>query len=1487
MDPLVLAATAASIVEALSTDAWQQVRDRMVELFRRERPEEADNVSAELEEARELILAARGDANAHVEHELTVTFQRRLQDLTREGSSDDLNVLRLLTELLSSSPLVTAWNTAGIVGTPLLHLPSLLSTSSAVAAGEASAASTICLPAPTVFDRLGPARMLPRDVPTFTGRDEEMRELLEVAGSTDAPSVCLLHGMPGVGKTALAVHTAHRVSDRFRDGQLFINLRGHDPSDEPASPSQLLGSLLTAAGFAKDVQPESVHGRAGLWRSWLSSKRMMIILDDAADFGQVEPLLPGYPGCLTVVTSRVRLEAAEVTKSISVNELAPHLSALLFDRLLRHRASPGSTGNAQEVARLCGNLPLALVFAASVLLAHPTWQVPHLVKDLSSPSRRLTRLAGGHASISEVLNTSVRTLDDTERRFLRRLGMHPGPELEKRAAAVLADTTVEYADQCLDSLYRQSLLTEVSPGRFRMHVLLSSYCHTAPAEDFAETDGPADSGVEEEVRRRLVDYYRQTATAAYLLETQQESADALRASLPDHAPTLSGPSQAAAWLAAELDNLAACTQYSADHPEVVADLATVVIAYLLRRGDEGIGTARELIQAGDQRAASRRDVRAQALFAHLSGLLAIAESDIDGAVTHLERAVQISRDDNWTLGAARALYGLHLALRLNERYDQALSLLDEAAHLFARAGDPHGARKAYAHGASRQDETHLPARPHPLEQSPQTPVPVASLPAQDDFLTQLENLVLSVHAQHERRASRAQSDESSERAELPEPDAPRAVPPSDGGSGWEPPMARGAAGFPDDDDGREDADKDATAEDPTQHALPVDDLDAVDAQHINFWFTNTVSDDTPLRVAESRTGCFQVGPDHPENLAAGERVIPPDDIPAAGLDTRWIVSSTTCELTLPENAEPQARATVTVGGGGPQWNIEFSLRIPPHGESEERFVVVTPQEVGTARIDAVVMVDGDPYRELTIEFPVEETNVEPDDRPDTDISGDTASGSTSQTGGTDLPSQRPPTTEASTDDTRPLAAQGPRSLCPPRPHPRHRGSVQVRARQRVPARETALRPPLDWQRPTRRLSLWVNPPSAWWSSKVTGTPGQLTNTVPWAPAATASQRVREAQVALDAYWQRCAQRYNFISATDVAERLRRFHPRADWATPGRQADLEHERAWNADALSDEMRTLAHAGRQLFHAMFPEGTELNSLVKELAPGDRLTIHWKDCTPQHVPWPLLYRGSLPRPGEPVQAQDFLGLRLRISHVVQPRPTTRSLDDDAVRAHLMYWGGQANDETLRAAQEHALELASWQPTVLPATDQGRKEQLSAFLWNPASVSLIYAFCQAATGAGNRPSLRFGSTNDPCDVLQLTDMGVDPLTDQPLVFINACETSAADHTYSNELQNMFLERGSRAYIGSECKVPTSFAARFASVFFHFLYSRSPSGAPTAAGEALAQTRKFFWDEYRSIGGLFYSYVNEDQIFFAKPLEVAAMHRPDRSTAQARARQA
>ncbi|MGQ4328686.1 CHAT domain-containing protein [Streptomyces hayashii] len=231
----------------------------------------------------------------------------------------------------------------------------------------------------------------------------------------------------------------------------------------------------------------------------------------------------------------------------------------------------------------------------------------------------------------------------------------------------------------------------------------------------------------------------------------------------------------------------------------------------------------------------------------------------------------------------------------------------------------------------------------------------------------------------------------------------------------------------------------------------------------------------------------------------------------------------------------------------------------------------------------------------------------------------------------------------------------------------------------------------------------------------------------------------------------------------------------------------------------------------------------------------------------------------------------MRLRTADLVKTCEADRSLTPEAIRAHLLYWGG---DETEDEARKHRSELDSWSPFFLPTGVAQRKEELSAFLSSPEPrpVSLIYLFCQCSTGSGAAPVLRFGSTNRTEDVLELMDMGRADLVDQPLVFINACATSAADPNFTNQLQSLFLRRGCRAYIGTECKVPTGFAARFATAFFHFLYLHDSSGRTMAAGEAFAQARKFFWDEYRSLGGLYYSYVNDDRIYVARSEEVAAL---------------
>ncbi|KOG47533.1 hypothetical protein ADK75_23105 [Streptomyces virginiae] len=1471
---------------ALTTEAWPQLRDRMAQLFHL-RPQEAGDVTEELDEAREMILAVETDESRHIEHEATVVLHRRLHDLVHDDSSANEELQEILIGLLASPS--TAYDAPDPRSLALLRLVDDATPPPGVsrrAMGQLisrrsprdevlQSVATVPVPVP-----LGTARMLPQDLPSFTGRDRELRYLLDSGTRTGESPVVLLHGMPGVGKTALAVHAAHELADRFPDGQLFINLRGHAPADDPAAPLQLLGSLLVSAGIPLSVQPQSVHGRAGLWRSWLATRNVLLILDDAADLPQVQPLLPGYPGCLTLITSRVRLEVPETTHSLPLDVLSPEEAAALFNRMLRQRGVATGSPHAAQVARLCGYLPLALAMVSGLLAAHPTWTVTDLVEDLDHFSRRLISPGTGMRSVGQALGTSLRSLEPSQQTFLRRLSLHPGPDLEKRACSVLTGVTIDRADEYLENLYQRSLLSEVSPGRFRMHDLLVSYLDAEPEEENTDRE----TAQERDQRlQRLVDYYQRTATAAYLMEAHLQPAEELRNSLPDSAPPLNDADQAADWLAAELDNLAACTQFDADHPDAVARISTVVTAHLLRLGRSAVNTAEHVIDAGRQRAVERRDLRAEALFTHLSGIIAVARDDLPRALASLGRARTLSAQGGWRLGEARALFTLFIVRRLSGTTDEARDALNRARALFAEAEDQRGLARVVEQ-ISRLESSEARDLAQLTEQAGQLPAQLSL----EDIMEQLEQLALALYLEtlaatdQEPAEGRPEYLAAGERvhSELPAGDeTPAADAGGQGGSGGLPPEPPVPGEVPDEDPEERPA-GDVTSD--PDASVTVEDLDAIDEQVINFWFTDAAPDDRPLLVDTPYTGCFQVGPDHSENLVAGDRAIPLDIIPPAGLPTQWYVMSRTCKLALAGESRDEEPPTA---GEQPEWAVEFDLLVLPHAPSEERLVSVTPTSPGTCRIDVLVMVDGDLYRELTIEFPAESATPSPA----TPAQGTPATEGPHSQELAPLPGSRNEAAPPAPASAKAEAGSA-RAALPARRPPNQRSSstrVTVRSTHNVLARHTALQVPHDWQQPASTLTLNLMPPQAMWKLEVEGKPGQESHGfVPWQPETDAAQWVREAQEALESYRQHHAGRYNTITPDDISTRLQRFTANADWAAPHTLATADDQQKWNGVANSPQLRELAMAGSQLFTALFPSEHRFHDLIKSLAPGDRLRIHWKDGGPDHIPWPLLYRGSLPSAGHPIQAKDFFGLHLRTSHIARSAETVRVLSADAARAHLMYWGGTNDDETMRVSLEHIDELNQWKPLVLPQGHKQRKEEISAYLCNPDPISLLYVFSQAYSKNGQVRGLRFGSTVEPDDVVLLSEMGEQPLKDQPLVFMNACETSSANHLYSNMLKNHFVRRGSRAYIGSECKVPAGFAARFAHVFFHFLYYRSHRNQPTAAGEALAQTRKFFWDQYRSIGGLFYSYVNDDQLFVARPGEVEAMHNPRRTAPLTAARQ-
>jgi hypothetical protein len=214
-----------------------------------------------------------------------------------------------------------------------------------------------------------------------------------------------------------------------------------------------------------------------------------------------------------------------------------------------------------------------------------------------------------------------------------------------------------------------------------------------------------------------------------------------------------------------------------------------------------------------------------------------------------------------------------------------------------------------------------------------------------------------------------------------------------------------------------------------------------------------------------------------------------------------------------------------------------------------------------------------------------------------------------------------------------------------------------------------------------------------------------------------------------------------------------------------------------------------------------------------------------------------------------------------------TTNSLE-------LLYWGDKSDDAVAIEARWQAAEYAHWKwshPIPIVAAPEGPKAQVLQALERPAPppVSVLYMYCHCSVGNGTKPFLRFGNTSRQEDTIDRTEMSQRMFVDSPLVFANACSTAQADAHMTGELEQCFFERGARAFIGTETKVPIRLASKFAWLYFQFLYRRA-SADPIAAGEALTQARLFLWTQFRNIGGLFYSITNQYDLYLASEEEIS-----------------
>lgn len=523
------------------------------------------------------------------------------------------------------------------------------------------------------------------DIATFTGRDAELDILLDAVlatrGEARAIAIHTVDGMPGVGKTALSVHAAHRLADRFPDGNIFIDLLGHAPGQQPLTPGAALESLLRAAGVDPRQIPPALADRARLWRDRLAGKRVLLVLDDAADHDQIRPLLPGTAGNLVLITSRHRLAALDGVTPLTLDVLSPDQGLALLVRLSGR--TPLDTGMAR-IVDCCGQLPLAITIAGAQLRGHTAWSTSYLADLLAVEHERLEHLDVADRSVRAAFDMSFEHRPAAQQLLFRLLGVHPGPDIDAFATAALVGCSVREARRGLAGLHADHLIEETAPGRYRLHDLLRVYARTLATE--------LDRDDHRDALDRVLTYYQHTVRMAnvHLPEFHTSPLPPITTA-PAQAPGLDDHSTAHEWLAAELPTLIACVQHAANaDPPAAAQLATALHPFLRASGhlDHAMDIHRiALIAAGDDELG-----QANAL-THLGDIRQM-RGEYGAATEDLTRALDIYTAMDNQLGRANAMANLGRLRYQQSDHVAATDYLTAALDLYTALGNRPGEANA-------------------------------------------------------------------------------------------------------------------------------------------------------------------------------------------------------------------------------------------------------------------------------------------------------------------------------------------------------------------------------------------------------------------------------------------------------------------------------------------------------------------------------------------------------------------------------------------------------------------------------------------------------------------------------------------------------------------------------------------------------------------------------------------------------------------------
>lgn len=534
---------------------------------------------------------------------------------------------------------------------------------------------------------------LPADLTVFAGRQEETKligELFTSAGH-DAVTVCAIAGPGGAGKSAMALHIAHRVADRYPDGQLYVNLHGASPEAEPLKPGEVLGRFLRSLGVPDAAIPVDVEEAAGRFRSMTDRKRLLVVLDNASSAAQVQPLLPGSHSCGVLITSRRILTSLDGAFRVQLGTLPEDEALALLTRLVGAARIDAEPGAAAELVTLCGGLPLAICIAAARLTARPAWPVAMLVERTAVERRRLSEFQVADRAVRASFAVSYCDLlsdrhGTAAARVFRLLGLLDSPDFDYRVAAALADVPDEEAEALLEHLVDAQLAETTALSRFRMHDLLHLFARERASEE---------TTAQEQVVavRRVLHFHLATARTALRVARSRSN---LRLELGPR--TLLHPgmpletmTDVRAWLDTEADNLAAAVRQagkmSAD--DVAVALASIVGMLL----DDGGQWRRELVfaEAAVDAAEHSGDPQLKAMAYSDLGWVCSNLGQLDPAIEHLGRALRYFRQIGNVGREANQLDHLANAYRMQGRLDESIDHYLQALELQRRNGDGYGA----------------------------------------------------------------------------------------------------------------------------------------------------------------------------------------------------------------------------------------------------------------------------------------------------------------------------------------------------------------------------------------------------------------------------------------------------------------------------------------------------------------------------------------------------------------------------------------------------------------------------------------------------------------------------------------------------------------------------------------------------------------------------------------------------------------------------